>query len=268
MASFEQSPHIQLKRYGDNYALFLDGEIQFHTLEQEESHEWMVAVTMALSKQNESVLILGGGDGFAAREAIKCGAKKITLVEFDSGMIELTKKNPIMRRLSNDSFNNSKVKIINDDAIQYVIDLNKKFDVVIDDCEYFFGNQPSALNKHFQYLQKLPKLLNDGGVGCLMYGGDNEDIFYNYLLEKVKIIDPKITEKLNIYENLLDKTSFVYKTIFPNAKCQEFFSEELGTELYTYFSNEPIKQRHSLNTKYISSIHSLIYSDLFNKYEK
>lgn len=266
MASFEQSPHIQLKRYGDNYALFLDGEIQFHTLEQEESHEWMVAVTMALSKQNESVLILGGGDGFAAREAIKCGAKKITLVEFDSGMIELTKKNRIMRRLSNDSFNNSKVKIINDDAIQYVIDLNKKFDVVIDDCEYFFGNQPCNLNKYIKYLQKLPKLLNDGGVGCWMTQCEDEHPFLNEILEKLK---PELTKELNIYENLIHKSAFILKNIFPNAKSQEIeVSKDLGLELYTYFSNEPIKQRHSLNTKYISSIHSLIYSDLFNGYEK
>ena len=107
----KQSPYqkIEIKRYKDDYSLFLNGEIQFHTSEEKESHEWMVAVPMALSKKNESVLILGGGDGFAAREAIKCGAKKITLVEFDPEMIELTKKNLIMRRLSEDSFNNSKV---------------------------------------------------------------------------------------------------------------------------------------------------------------
>jgi spermidine synthase len=266
VALFEQSPHIELKRYGDNYALFLNGEIQFHTLEQEESHEWMVAVPMALPKQNESVLILGGGDGFAAREAIKCGAKKITLVEFNSGMIELTKKNPIMRKLSNDSFNNSKVKIINDDAIQYVIDLNKKFDVVIDDCEYNIGDQPCNLNKYIKYLQKLPKLLNDGGVGCWMTQCEDEDTFLNEILKKLK---PELIKGLNIYENLIDKSAFILKNIFPNAKSQEIeVSKDLGLELYTYFSNEPIKQRHSLNTKYISSIHSLIYSDLFNEYKK
>ena len=64
------------------------------------------------------------------------------------------------------------------------------------------------------------------------------------------------------------KTAFILKNIFPNTKSQEFFSKELGLELYTYFSNEPIKQRHSLNTISISSIHSLIYSDLFSEYEK
>ena len=268
MKLYKQPSHkkINLKRFGNDYALFINGEIQFHTSEQEESHEWMVAVPMALSKKNESVLILGGGDGFAAREAIKCGAKNITLVEFDPEMIELTKKNVIMRRLSKDSFNNSKVKIINDDAIQYVIDLNKKFDVVIDDCEYNIGDQPSNLNKYVEYLQKLPKLLNDGGVGCWMSQCEDEHAFLNEILEKLK---PELTKELNIYENLIDKTAFILKNIFPNAKSQEIeVSKDLGSELYTYFSNEPIKQRRPLNTTLISSIHSLIYSDLFNEYEK
>lgn len=268
MALFEQFPHIQLKRYGNDYALFLNGEIQFHTSEQEESHEWMAAVPVALSKQNESVLILGGGDGFAAREAVRCGAKEITVVEFDSSMIKLTKTNPIMRRLSKDSFNNSKVKVINDDAIQYALDSNKKFDIVIDDCEYNIGDQPSNLNKYIKYLQKLPKLLNDGGVGCWNKQCEDNNIIFNKFLEKIESFNPELVKELNIYEKIIDKTAFAVKNIFPHAKSQEFFSKELGLELYTYFSNEPIEQRRPLNTKLISSIHSLIYSDLFSEYEK
>ena len=196
-----KQPKIDLKRFGNDYALFLNGEIQFHTSEQEASHEWMAAVPVALSKQNESVLILGGGDGFAAREAVRCGAKEITVVEFDSSMIEFTKTNPIMRRLSKDSFNNSKVKVINDDAIQYALDSNKKFDIVIDDCEYNIGDQPSNLDKYIKYLQKLPKLLNDGGVGCMMSQCEDEDIFSNKILEKLELFNSEIIKELNIYEN-------------------------------------------------------------------
>tara|TARA_R110002153_G_scaffold146053_2_gene297396 strand:+ start:59 stop:886 length:828 start_codon:yes stop_codon:yes gene_type:complete len=265
----KQSPYqkIEIKRYKDDYSLFLNGEIQFHTSEEKESHEWMVAVPMALSKKNESVLILGGGDGFAAREAIKCGAKKITLVEFDPEMIELTKKNLIMRRLSEDSFNNSKVKVINDNAIEYALNSNETFDIVIDDCEYNIGDQPSNLNKYIKYLQKLPKLLNDGGVGCWMTQCEDEDVFLNKILEELKLFNPELIKGLNIYENLINKTAFILKNIFPNAKSQEILCKELGSELYTYFSNEPIEQQHPLNAESISNIDSLIYSDLFSEYK-
>ena len=81
-----------------------------------------------------NVLILGGGDGCLAREALKYpSVEKITLVDLDPGMTELGKEHPIFVELNGNALNNPKVTVINDDAFTYLEKTKEFYDVILMD---------------------------------------------------------------------------------------------------------------------------------------
>ena len=114
--------------------LFIDGNVQFSTIDEYRYHEPLIHIPMNLVNKKENVLILGGGDGLAARELLKYPeVKKITVVDLDKEMTDLAVKNRIMAELSEHSFENPKVKILNEDAFKFLENSKEYFDVIIID---------------------------------------------------------------------------------------------------------------------------------------
>ena len=88
----EETPYqrIVVTHYRDRYRLFLNGSIQFDTLDEHRYHESLVHPVMARAPRRAEVLILGGGDGMAAREVLKwTDVERVTLVDLDPAMTEL-----------------------------------------------------------------------------------------------------------------------------------------------------------------------------------
>ena len=88
----EQTPYqrIVLTQWKDNYWLYLNGNEQFSSYDEERYHEPLVHPAMKLSISHEKVLILGGGDGLAAREVLKYpGVKKLVLVDIEPAITRL-----------------------------------------------------------------------------------------------------------------------------------------------------------------------------------
>lgn len=116
------------------YQLFLNNNLQFNTKDEYRYHEVLVHPAMTASKKPQRVLILGGGDGLAAREIFKYpSVKEITLVDLDEGMTNLFKKNEVLVKQNNNSLNDPRMTIVNTDAFIWVKENKKKFDVVIID---------------------------------------------------------------------------------------------------------------------------------------
>lgn len=114
--------------------LFIDGNVQFSTIDEYRYHEALVHIPMNLVKHRENILVLGGGDGLATRELLKYPeVKHITVVDLDKEMTDLAVKNRIMAELSEHSFENPKVKILNEDAFKYLENVKDYFDVIIID---------------------------------------------------------------------------------------------------------------------------------------
>ena len=69
----QQTPYqkIVMTKHKDDLRLFLDGNLQFSSIDEYRYHEALVHITMAYAKKHDRVLILGGGDGLAARELLK-----------------------------------------------------------------------------------------------------------------------------------------------------------------------------------------------------
>ena len=125
---------LVMTRNKEDIRLFIDGNVQFSSVDEHRYHELLIHVPMSLAKHRENILVLGGGDGLAARELLKYKeVKNITVVDLDRDMTDLAKTNRIIKEQNQGSFLNPRVKIINSDAFKYIENSDKIFDIIIID---------------------------------------------------------------------------------------------------------------------------------------
>lgn len=125
---------IVITKHKDDLRLFINGNIQFSASDEYRYHETLIHIPMNAAKKAEKVLILGGGDGLAIREVLKYPeVKKITLVDLDEEMVGLSRTNPHIVKLNENSLNNSKVELIYNDAFKFIEHSKEVYDVIIVD---------------------------------------------------------------------------------------------------------------------------------------
>jgi len=120
---FEQSRYqkIVMTQWYDYFWLYLDGHVQFSSLDEYRYHECLVHPAMLASTSVENVLVLGGGDGLAVREILKHrGVKRVVLVDIDPAVTRLAKTHPLLVDLNHGSLKNPKVGVVNDDAAHFI----------------------------------------------------------------------------------------------------------------------------------------------------
>jgi spermidine synthase len=130
----EETPYqrIVVTHYRDRYRLFLNGSIQFDSLDEHRYHESLVHPAMARAPRRAEVLILGGGDGMAAREVLRwADVETVTLVDLDPRVTELFRDRPQLAALNGRALSDPKVRIVNEDAWLFVRDRADVFDVII-----------------------------------------------------------------------------------------------------------------------------------------
>ena len=125
---------IVLTRWRDDLRLYLNGQLQFSAVDEARYHESLVIPAMEASRPAADVLILGGGDGMAAREVLKYETvKTVTLVDIDPAMTALGQTRPELLQLNQGALNSPKVKIVNTDAMRFVEASRDSFDVILID---------------------------------------------------------------------------------------------------------------------------------------
>ena len=108
---------IVVTRRGTDMRLYLDGGLQFSTRDEYRYTESLVYP--ALGGRARSVLVLGGGDGLAARELLRQpGVDKIVQVELDPAVVELARTT--MRSANGGSLDNPRVDVVTDDAMTWL----------------------------------------------------------------------------------------------------------------------------------------------------
>lgn len=121
-------------KHRDDMRLFLNGNIQFSSRDEYRYHEALVHPAMSLAKNRDNILILGGGDGLAAREIFKYDdVRKVTLVDLDPEVIRFCRTNPLVSALNKGSLDNDKMTIINQDAYKFLEETDGQYDVIIID---------------------------------------------------------------------------------------------------------------------------------------
>jgi len=133
----QQTPYqrIVVTRSHRGFSLFLNGNLQFSSVDEYRYHEALVHPAFQAAMQRAQVLILGGGDGLAAREVLRYGdeVQRVTLVDLDGAMTKLAVQSSELHELNQGSLTSPKVRVINDDAMQWLTNTTEQFDVVIVD---------------------------------------------------------------------------------------------------------------------------------------
>lgn len=130
----EETPYqrIVVTRWKDRYRLFLNGSIQFDTLDEHRYHEALVHPAMSRLPRRADVLILGGGDGMAAREVLRwADVERITLVDLDPRVTELFRSNAVLTDLNGNALNDPRVTIVNEDAWTWMRAEQGVYDLVV-----------------------------------------------------------------------------------------------------------------------------------------
>ncbi len=134
LSSQSQYQKITVTQYKDDTRLYLNGNLQFSSYDEYRYHEPLVHIPMAVARNVERVLILGGGDGLAVRELLHYATlKEIVLVDLDPAMTSLATTHPLFTRINNGALTNNLVQIIHDDAWKFLERGSDLFDLIIID---------------------------------------------------------------------------------------------------------------------------------------
>ena len=101
--------------------LFLNNNLQFSSRDEYRYHEALVHPGLAAVAAPRRVLILGGGDGLAAREVMKYPSiEAVTLVDLDPAMTQLFSANELLSSLNDHVFASPRMHVINADAFLWI----------------------------------------------------------------------------------------------------------------------------------------------------
>lgn len=144
--------------------LFIDGHIQFSSRDEYRYHEYLVHPLLAQPGSRENILILGGGDGLAAREVLKYSdVKLLHLVDIDPEMVRIGRDLPTLERLNHKSLHDPRVSIFNEDAFSFINQPGILYDRVIIDMP---DPHNEAINKLYsrEFYKMIAHRLAENGI--------------------------------------------------------------------------------------------------------
>ncbi len=125
---------IVLTRSRAGFQLFLSGNLQFSSADEYRYHEALVHPALLLAGAPKRVLILGGGDGLAAREVLRYpSVERVTLVDLDPAMTQLSERFPPLGELNGGALRDPRVEVVNEDAMLWLETPREKYDAVLID---------------------------------------------------------------------------------------------------------------------------------------
>ncbi|MFB7743231.1 polyamine aminopropyltransferase [Streptomyces sp. NPDC056132] len=105
---------------GSPLDLFLDGRLRIDGRDAARYRAALVAPALDAGPHGR-VLILGGGDGLAAREALSHpGVRSVTLVEIDPGLVQLAREDPQLAALNGHAYRDPRLRTVIADAFGWL----------------------------------------------------------------------------------------------------------------------------------------------------
>ncbi|MFE6408598.1 polyamine aminopropyltransferase [Streptomyces sp. NPDC057837] len=113
--------------------LFLDGRLRVSERDERRYHEALVHP--AMTGPHARVLILGGGDGLAAREVLRHpGVNRVDVVELDAEVVRLARTDPGLSALNQHAFGDPRVHVTTGDVFAWLRGAPPAaYDVVVSD---------------------------------------------------------------------------------------------------------------------------------------
>lgn len=124
--------HIQIAtnpRFGR--MLILDDAVQTTEADEFAYHEMLVHPALVSHPRPRRVLIIGGGDGGTLEEVLKHPVERVTMVEIDRAVVEISRR--FLPSISGRAFEDPRTQLVIEDGIAYVRATQDRFDVILVD---------------------------------------------------------------------------------------------------------------------------------------
>ena len=164
---FQEMYVVESGSYGK--ALVLDGKWQTCQGDEFLYHEPLVHPACLYAGGPQRVLLLGGGDGGAAREVFKWNSvREVTLVDIDGQVVEACREH--LREIHQGSLDDPRLTLRIQDAMDFVARTEPVWDVIISDLSDPIEHGPAYKLFTKEFFTMCGKALRPGGVFALQAG--------------------------------------------------------------------------------------------------
>ncbi|KAJ6924294.1 thermospermine synthase ACAULIS5 [Populus alba x Populus x berolinensis] len=152
---------LDTKRFGK--VLVIDGKMQSAEVDEFIYHECLIHPALLCHPNPQNVFIMGGGEGSAAREALKHKSiEKVVMCDIDQEVVDFCRRHLTVNQ---EAFSNKKLDLVINDAKAEIEKRNEKFDVIVGDlADPVEGGPCYQLYTKSFYEQILKPKLNDNGI--------------------------------------------------------------------------------------------------------
>ncbi|MBL3608563.1 polyamine aminopropyltransferase [Rhodovulum sulfidophilum] len=159
-----QTDHQRLRVFDNprfGRVMTLDGVVQVTEADNFIYHEMLTHVPILAHGAARRVLIVGGGDGGMAREALRhASAEEVTMVEIDAGVVEFCKT--YLPGISQGAFDDPRLNLVIDDGAAFMRNTQKKYDVIVIDSTDPVG--PGEVLFTDSFYGHAKRALTEGGI--------------------------------------------------------------------------------------------------------
>lgn len=139
----------------------LDGVVQVTERDNFIYHEMLTHVPILGHGAVRDVLIIGGGDGGMAREALRHGViERVTMVEIDAGVVEFSKR--YLPSISDGAFDDPRLNLVIADGAAFMKGTEAGYDVIIVDSTDPVG--PGEVLFTETFYDRAARALKPGGI--------------------------------------------------------------------------------------------------------
>ncbi|WP_119458856.1 polyamine aminopropyltransferase [Rhodospirillaceae bacterium SYSU D60014] len=140
--------------------LALDGVVQ--TTERDEFiyHEMLTHLPLFAHGAARRVLIIGGGDGGMLEEALKHPVERVTLVELDPKVVEVSRQ--WLPSICGGAFDDPRTDLVIGDGAAFVAETDARYDLVIVDSPDPIG--PATVLFSHPFYENCQRCLSPGGI--------------------------------------------------------------------------------------------------------
>ncbi len=252
------------------HVLYLDGFVQFSSLDEQNYHICIVNVPAAAAESQgtpvRKALVLGGGDGLAVRNLVAMpNLQSVTLVELDPDMIDLSRHDPTVLRYNLNSLSDPRVTVITTDAFRWVKETHEQYDLVVID---FPAPKNLALSRLFssEFYSEVKRHLKPTGFTAIQAGpsfsfDDPNFMTISEVTSSVRRTVASVGLNASVYVSTRDEDAFVLATPDPKFDMKPF-ADKVGISsrqgmgfICSYNANwkETPGQVNTLNTLVLST---------------
>ena len=163
----EQTPYqrVVITKHSGDVRLYIDGHLQLSSRDEYRYHESLIHPPMQLAASRARVLLLGAGDGLAAREVLSYpDVQSLEIVDLDPAMTKLATTHPDLLRMNGNALADPRVQVHNADAFTWLIDSPDRWSVIILDFPDPHDDGLAKLYSTAMY-NLVREHLSPGGVG-------------------------------------------------------------------------------------------------------